>query len=135
MTNRPDSDPRAGSEPAPVDAAAARAHARVAFAPAPGAVVYVDRAPHGPGEVDLGTERRRVERPVLVVFRDEAPGANWMHPCTYALVDLESGAVVTTVAADRPPRFGVLPQSWVIAEDPDGRADLVPPDHDVREDT
>ena len=97
--------------------------------------MYVDRVPRGPGEVELGADRVRVERPVLVVFRDEMPGANWMHPCSYALVDLESGAVVTTLAADRPPRFGVLPKTWVVAADPDGRADLVPSDHDVQEDT
>ena len=135
MPTPDDSDRATGPEPAPVDAAEARALAREAFAPSPGTVVYVDRVPRLVGDVELGGERVRLERPALVVFRDEAPGANWMHPCTYAVVDRESGAVLTTVAADRPPRFGVLPHTWVVAADPDGRADLVPPDHDVQEDT
>jgi hypothetical protein len=55
------------------------------------------------------------------------PGANWMHPCTYALVDLDSGELLLTVASDRPPVFGRLPDTWVVAADPDGLADLVSP--------
>jgi hypothetical protein len=118
---------------APVDVESARALARGALAAETGTVVYVDRVPQGPGRVLLGGEEVEVERAALVAFRDEAPGANWMHPCTYALVDLDSGDVVTTKAADRPPRFGFLPGSWVVAADPDERADLLAPDHNQLE--
>lgn len=90
--------------------------------------MYVDLLPRGPGRVSLGQEEVEVEQPALVVFRDEAPGANWMHPCAYALVDLETGEVVHTVKADRPPVFGSLPDSWMVAADPSQQADLLPPD-------
>lgn len=92
-----------------------------------GVVLYVDRAVREPGDVSLGPESHQVPRPSLLVFRDEMPGANWMHPCTYALVDLESGELLLTVTSDRPPVFGRLPDTWVVAADPDGIADLAMP--------
>lgn len=116
----------------PVAAALARTLARAAFPDEAGTVVYVDRLPRSAGTVAIGTDEVRVEREAVVVFRDEAPGANWMHPCTYALVDLETGDVVARRAADRPPHFGLLPDTWVVAADPEGRADLVPPDNDLQ---
>ncbi|HEY2560062.1 MAG TPA: hypothetical protein VGI48_10180, partial [Caldimonas sp.] len=60
-------------------------------------VVYVDRAVREPGEVVVGPRTFSLTRPALLVFRDEMPGANWMHPCTYALVDAQSGEAVLTV--------------------------------------
>jgi len=114
--------------PARIDASLARSLAGKVFEEETDAVVYVDREPRGPGTVSIGSEEVQVEHPALVVFRDEAPGANWMHDCTYALVDLETGEVVTTKAAERPPQFGLLPDSWVVAADPEERADLLPPD-------
>ena len=116
-----------------VDTSVARERAGRAFGEGVGAVVYVDRMPRGPGTVSLGREDVHLEHPALLVFRDEAPGANWMHPCTYALVDLESGEVIMATPSDRPPQFGLLPKTWVVAADPDGRADLVRPDHDPLE--
>jgi hypothetical protein len=92
-----------------------------------GVVVYVDRLVREAGAVSLGAESCEVERPSLLIFRDQMPGANWMHPCTYALVDLDSGELLLTVASDRPPVFGRLPDTWVVAADPDGIADLVSP--------
>jgi hypothetical protein len=89
-------------------------------------VVYVDRAVREPGDVVVGPRTFSLTRPALLVFRDEMPGANWMHPCTYALVDARTGEPVLTVSADRPPVFGKLPGSWVVAVDPHGRADLAP---------
>ena len=90
-------------------------------------VVYVDRLVRQAGTVQLGAESHEVEGPSLLVFRDEMPGANWMHPCTYALVGLDSGELLLTVASDRPPAFGRLPDTWVVAADPDAIADLLPP--------
>jgi hypothetical protein len=92
-----------------------------------GVVVYVDRLVREPGTVSLGEESQEVERPALLIFSDHMPGANWMHPCTYALVDLDSGEMLRTVSSDRPPAFGRLPDTWVVAADPDGIADLVVP--------
>ena len=89
-------------------------------------VVYVDRAVREPGDVLVGPRCFSLARPALMVFRDEMPGANWMHPCTYALVDAQTGESVLTVSADRPPVFGRLPATWVVAVDPHGRADLAP---------
>ncbi|MEO8804801.1 MAG: hypothetical protein ABI433_01870 [Burkholderiaceae bacterium] len=89
-------------------------------------VVYVDRAVRQPGEVVVGPRTFTLDRLAVMVFHDEMPGANWMHPCTYALVDALSGQPVLTVPADRPPVFGKLPSSWVVAVDPHGRADLAP---------
>jgi hypothetical protein len=89
-------------------------------------VVYVDRAVREPGDVVVGSRTFSLTRPALMVFRDEMPGANWMHPCTYALVDAQTGESVLTVPADRPPVFGRLPETWVVAVDPQGRADLAP---------
>jgi hypothetical protein len=115
-----------------IDVSRARELAAGALEEQAGAVVYVDRLPRE-GVVAAGTTDVTVGRPALLVFRDEMPGANWMHPCTYALVDLETGDVMARVSGDRPPRFGHLPDTWVVAADPDGRADLLPPDHDPEE--
>jgi len=89
-------------------------------------VVYVDRALREPGDVVVGTRTFSLARAAAMVFRDEMPGANWMHPCTYALVDAQTGESVLTVPSDRPPVFGKLPATWVVAVDPQGRADLAP---------
>jgi len=89
-------------------------------------VVYVDRVLRQPGQVAIGPRTYSLEKPALMMFRDEMPGANWMHPCTYALVDFQSGECILTVPADRPPVFGRLPDSWVVAIDREGQADLAP---------
>jgi hypothetical protein len=88
------------------------------------AVVYVDRAVREAGDVSLGEDSYLLEGPALLVFRDEMPGANWMHPCSYALVDVGSGEVLAVVPSVVPPVFGRLPDSWVVAVDPEGLADL-----------
>ncbi|HEX3235828.1 MAG TPA: hypothetical protein VHR41_16645 [Gemmatimonadales bacterium] len=98
---------------------------RIALGALPGTVVYADREPRSPGPVQVGPEVVRAEHPTLLVFRDEMPGANWMHPSTYALVDLVTREVLTLVASDRPPVFGTLPDTWIVVSDADGRADLV----------
>lgn len=115
------------------DAAVARRLALKAFGEESGAVVYVDREPRDPGTVAVGPEDVRTESPGLIVFRDELPGANWMHRCSYALVDIETGDVIVTASADRPPRFGRLPVTWIVAADPDGQADLLHPADKPRE--
>jgi hypothetical protein len=91
----------------------------------PGSVVYADREPRAPGSVRVGTETITTTHPTLLVFRDEMPGANWMHPSTYALVDLVTGTVLIRSPSDRPPVFGILPSTWMVVDDPEERADLV----------
>lgn len=105
--------------------AVACAAAELAFPSTPRTVVYADRVPRGPGEVEFGTQTIRFETEVVVLFRDEQPGANWMHACSYAAVDPVTWAVVQRSPADRPPVFGLLPDSWIVASDPDNLADLV----------
>ena len=90
-----------------------------------GAVVYVDVTPRGPGTFVIGREAIWVDRPVLVAFRDEFPGTAWPRPCSYALIDPDTGEVRATAGSDRPPRRDALPGGWVVAADPDGRADLI----------
>lgn len=104
----------------------ARALARAAFEPRAGAVVYVDTGARPPGTTSAGAVTLSANVPALLVFRDEMPGANWMHPCSYALVDPRTGAVLARAESDRPPTFGRLPRGWVIASDPDALADLLP---------
>ncbi|HEY5183612.1 MAG TPA: hypothetical protein VIM19_01625 [Actinomycetes bacterium] len=99
--------------------------AGAAFDALPGSVVYADREPRGPGRVDVGDLTVVAEHAALLVFRDEMPGANWMHPCTYAAVDVVTHQLVARVTSDRPPAFGTLPATWVVVSDPDGLADLV----------
>ena len=110
-----------------VDREVAVAVALRAFASVEGQVVYVDRAVRSPGTVVLGMESHLVDVPCLVVFCDHRPGANWMHSCAYALVDPTGPTVLHTLSSDRPPAFGRLPETWVIASDPNGRADLLSP--------
>jgi len=98
-----------------------------ALGEAEGVVVYVDRAVREAGAVSLGAESHQIRGRSLLAFRDQMPQANWMHPCTYALLDLDSGEPLLTVESDRPPAFGRLPDTWVVASDPDGIADLASP--------
>jgi hypothetical protein len=74
-------------------------------------VVYIDRRLRAPGEDEVGGQDIEPEYPYLVGFIDQKPGANWMHPCRYLLVDPVSRRV-TSIVADRPPVFGVLPATW-----------------------
>jgi hypothetical protein len=108
-----------------VDADEARVLGDVAFPAEPGTVVYVDRAPRAQGEVEVAGSRVNAQHACLLVFRDEMPGANWMHPCAYALVDIDTRNVLARVPTDRPPVFGHLPETWVVASDPGGQADLI----------
>jgi hypothetical protein len=91
----------------------------------PGAVLYADRAVRGPGPVPLGADQRDISERCVLAFRDDMPGANWMHPCAYVLVSVATRSIVATVESDRPPTFGRLPDSWTVVSDPEGRADLI----------
>ncbi len=108
-----------------LDIETVRSLAKNALEALPGSVVYADRALRPPGTVEVGTRTVATDHATVLVFRDDMPGANWMHPAAYALVDATTRTVVTRADADRPPVFGFLPDSWVVVSDPDGRADLI----------
>jgi len=108
-----------------LDSATVTSLGQLALGATSGSVVYADRMPRARGPVQVGTKTIQAEHPTLLVFRDEMPGANWMHPSTYALVDLVTRDVLTRIPSDRPPVFGTLPATWIVVSDPDGRADLV----------
>ncbi|MBN9196620.1 MAG: hypothetical protein J0I44_11185 [Microbacterium sp.] len=96
--------------------------------PAPtGTVLYANQAPAGPGVAMLGPVEHSLSRPAILAFRDDHPGANWMHPCVYAFVDVSTGALLATVESDRPPVFGFLPDTWTVVSATDRVPDLVPP--------
>jgi hypothetical protein len=46
----------------------------------------------------------RVPKNSIVVFADDAPRANWSHPCRYLLHDAATGAPIATVPARLPPQ-------------------------------
>lgn len=107
-----------------VDRDLAVAAAARAFGAVGGRVVYVDTLVRNPGPVSVGDESRVVRAPSLLAFCDHDPGAAWPHPVAYALVDLRTGEA-SVVPSDRPPVSGRLPETWVVAADPDRLADLV----------
>ncbi len=74
-------------------------------------VVYLDERirPSGPGSI-AGHEFKR-DIPYVIAFIDQRPGANWMHPCRYLLIEPVSGRI-TTIVSDHPPLFGSLPPTW-----------------------
>jgi hypothetical protein len=102
--------------------------AQLAFPPMAGAVVYADRTTRGPGSVTCGSRTVQCDGSLVIVFRDEQPGANWMHACSYALVDPDQMTVRQQWPDDRPPTFGPLPETWIVASDPDQLADLIDTD-------
>ena len=83
------------------------------------AVVYLNNCLMPPGIFSLSGSQVNVAHPYLVVFLDCNPGANWMHPCRYLLIDPASRKI-TSLESDRPPVFGLLPSSWQIVIRPAG---------------
>lgn len=73
--------------------------------------VYLDARLRPPGRGAFGGQEIEADHNYVVAFIDQRPGANWMHPCRYLLIDPAGGAV-TSIAANRPPVFGVLPATW-----------------------
>ncbi|MBV8278572.1 MAG: hypothetical protein JO170_25390 [Verrucomicrobia bacterium] len=73
--------------------------------------VYLDKNALPAGKTTIGGRQIEVDHPYVMVFIDRNPGANWMHPCRYLLINPHT-LQVTSVDSDRPPVFGVLPSSW-----------------------
>ncbi len=74
-------------------------------------VVYLDAELHAAGRSEIGGQQVAPTHSYVIGFVDQRPGANWMHPCRYLLIDPAARAV-TSIVADRPPVFGVLPPTW-----------------------
>src|SRR5712691_3017613 len=66
--------------------------------------LHIDRRVREPGE-PLGPafQNLKVERPSLLVFADDAPLANFGHPCRYLLYDPDKAVLHTEIAARFPP--------------------------------
>src|SRR5271157_1152965 len=85
-------------------------------------VVYLDERVRPAGKVKCGATEVQVEHPHVLAFIDLQPGANWMHPYRYLLIDPTSRRV-TAVPGDRPPVFGTLPPTWRVVSRPPGLPD------------
>ena len=76
-------------------------------------VVYLDEQLKPPGKSSIGGSEQQHNDPYVVAFIDRKPGANWMHPCRYLLID-PATSKITSIDSDRPPLFGVLESTWRI---------------------
>ena len=76
-------------------------------------VVYIDQHLFPAGPAQIGGQAIDVANPYVIAFIDRRPGANWMHPCRYLLIDPIDRHVVS-VDSNRPPAFGRLPSGWRI---------------------
>ena len=85
-------------------------------------VAYLDEKVRPAGKAMCGGKEIQVDHPHVLAFIDQQPGANWMHPCRYLLIDPASQQVIA-IPSDRPPLFGVLPPTWRVAWRPPGLAD------------
>jgi hypothetical protein len=74
-------------------------------------VVYLDQDLRPPGKTLVGGQEVQLDRPHVLAFIDQRPGANWMHPCRYLLIDTTTRQV-TSIDSARPPLFGILPATW-----------------------
>lgn len=74
-------------------------------------VVYLDEQLRTPGLINLGGQQHQQDTPYFIAFIDRKPGANWMHPCRYLLIDNVTHKI-TSIESDRPPLFGTLPPTW-----------------------
>jgi hypothetical protein len=86
------------------------------------AVAYVDGRPRSRGQLEIGGLRIELGGDAYVAFVDRAPGANWMHPVRYVLIDARTGQA-RDFEAMRPPDFGPLPPTWRVVARPPGVED------------
>lgn len=74
--------------------------------------LYINREVLLSGEY-VGPERQQItiERPSILVFADEAPRANFAHPCRYFLYEADEGVFYRDVSAQFPPFNRKPPES------------------------
>src|SRR5919204_5588977 len=53
--------------------------------------------------IEAQHQKIEIERDTVMVFADDAPLANWGHPCRYLLYEPENGELYKTVDAQFPP--------------------------------
>jgi hypothetical protein len=83
------------------------------------AAAYLNESAEPAGAATIGGRQVVVDHPYVVAFVDRKPGANWMHPCRYMLLDPDTDRV-TSFESDRPPAFGILPSTWRVIARPPG---------------
>ena len=72
-------------------------------------VLYVDYRELAPGStVSIDGREIPIGSSSAMAFVDQAPRANWAHPCRYMLIDLASGRV-ESIAAQFPPFLRSVP--------------------------
>jgi hypothetical protein len=76
-------------------------------------VVYLDEQLRPPGQCSIGGNKHPQDTACVVAFIDQRPGANWMHPCRYLLIDPVT-STINSIDSDRPPLFGALPPTWAV---------------------
>lgn len=62
--------------------------------------------------IDAQHQQIEIERDTVVVFADDAPLANWGHPCRYLLYEPENGELYKTVEAQFPPYLLDPPETF-----------------------
>lgn len=72
--------------------------------------VYLDENLRPPGRTVVGGQEVQLDQPHVMVFIDQRPGANWMHPCRYLLIDPATRKVTSIDSAQ--PLFAVMPPTW-----------------------
>lgn len=75
--------------------------------------LYVDSEVRERGQ-PIGPEYDKIvaKRPTIVVFVDEAPHANFSHPCRYRLYDAEKGELYDDTPARFPPYVKAVPETF-----------------------
>jgi hypothetical protein len=80
---------------------------------------YINDVTETAGRPAIGGQPVQIEHPYVLAFIDRNPGANWMHPCRYLVINPADGEF-TSIESGRPPAFGPLPGSWrLIRKSPD----------------
>ena len=62
--------------------------------------------------IEAQHQKIEIERDTVVVFADDAPLANWGHPCRYLLYEPENGELYRKIDAQFPPSLTDLPDAF-----------------------
>jgi hypothetical protein len=81
--------------------------------------VYLNDTPAPAGHATIAGQPIEIDHSYVVAFIDRHPGANWMHPCRYLVIN-PSDQRCMSLESNRPPVFGPLPSGWrLIQRSPD----------------
>lgn len=73
--------------------------------------VYLNESVMPAGKATVGETQVEIDHAYVLAFIDRQPGANWMHPCRYLIID-PTNEQFLSIDSNRPPVFGILPSSW-----------------------